>query len=406
MTLVDNERLSDAAVRPASRVGFAWLAAATGALYLGVGITIPTLPRFAERSFGASGTDLGLLAVAYTVGALSCRPVVAWLSQRVRQSVIGLGGFVVVCSAFGAHIVARSLVLLAIVRGVFAVGETLAFLSIANLVATHAQEARQTEAASHNSAALFAGIGFGPLIGDWLSRSGSFTPAFLLAGASAVVGIGCLEVARRHVADPGLVDRHASDQTVSLVRRLGLHRGGLRPGVVLACVVIAQGTWSLFLTPYADSVGVGEVGALFFVSSIVILLLRIVAAKVPARVGLRRSAAYSVCGVSAGLVALGVVQGRVGLWLSVVFVSLGMAQMFPTLVGITFERVRVADRPLALSTFVMFFEVGSALGGASGWLVDRRGYPVTFIVAGCVGLGGLAFLGRGRLVAATAPSLS
>ena len=102
MTLVDNERLSDAAVRPASRVGFAWLAAATGALYLGVGITIPTLPRFAERSFGASGTDLGLLAVAYTVGALSCRPVVAWLSQRVRQSVIGLGGFVVVCSAFGA----------------------------------------------------------------------------------------------------------------------------------------------------------------------------------------------------------------------------------------------------------------------------------------------------------------
>ena len=73
------------------------------------------------------------------------------------------------------------------------------------------------------------------------------------------------------------------------------------------------------------------------------------------------------------------------LWLSVALVSLGMAQMFPTLVGITFARVGVADRPLALSTFVMFFEVGSALGGASGRLVDQRGYPSTFVGAGCVG---------------------
>ena len=105
------------------------------------------------------------------------------------------------------------------------------------------------------------------------------------------------------------------------------------------------------------------------------------------------SAAFSVIGVAAGLITLGVVQGRVGLWLSVALVSLGMAQMFPALVGITLERVSVADRPLALSTFVMFFEVGSALGGASGWLVDNHGYPVTFVVAGCVGLGGLGFLG-------------
>lgn len=392
MTLADEERSSGPAARPASRVGFAWLAAATGALYLGVGITIPTLPRFAERSFGASGTDLGLLAVAYTVGALSCRPLVAWLSQRFRQTAVGLLGFVIVGACFAAHIGARSLLLLAGVRGLFAVGETLAFLAIANLVAAHAPEGRQTEAASHNSAALFAGIGFGPLIGDRLSQAGSFTTAFLVASALGVVGIGCLVVARRHVANPRLVHRLADDQCASLGRRLGLHRGGLRPGLVLACVVIAQGTWSLFLTPYADSVGVGEVGALFLVSSLVILTLRVVAARVPARVGLRRSAAFSVVGVASGLIVLGVVQGRLGLWLSVVLVALGMAQMFPTLIGITLGRVSMMDRPLALSTFVMFFEVGSALGGASGWLVDHRGFPVTFIAAGGVGLFGLAFL--------------
>jgi predicted MFS family arabinose efflux permease len=79
----------------------------------------------------------------------------------------------------------------------------------------------------------------------------------------------------------------------------------------------------------------------------------------------------------------------------VVLVSLGMAQMFPALIGITLGRVGVADRPLALSTFVMFFEVGSALGGASGWLIDRHGYPLTFVVAGFVGFVGLAFLSPG-----------
>ena len=373
--------------------GFVWLGAATAALYLGLGITIPTLPRFAERSFGASGADLGLLAVAYTVGALACRPTVAWLAQRVRQSATGVLGLIVVAASLVAHVGARSLVLLAMARCLFAVGETLAFLGITNLVTTHAVEGHQTEAASHNSAAVFAGIGIGPLIGDRLSRSGHFGVAFLLAGACAIVAVVCVRGARQHVTDPPLSLPHAVDATVPWLRRLGLHRGGVRPGLVLSCIVIAQGTWSLFLTPYADSVGVGEVGALFFVSSIVILVLRIVAAKVPARVGLGRSAAFSVVGVGAGLVALGVVQGRVGLWLSVALVSLGMAQMFPALIGITLGRVSVADRPLALSTFVMFFEVGGALGGASGWLVDHHGYSLTFIVAGLVGLGGLAFLG-------------
>ncbi len=381
---------------PNSSVGFFWLAGATAALYLGVGITIPTLPRFAERSFGASGTDLGLLAVAYTIGALTCRPLVAFMAQRIRQSTSAVLGIGVAAASFVAQSGAHSLVLLALARCTFAVGETLAFLGITNLVTTHAPEGRQTEATSRNSAALFAGLGLGPVVGDRLSRSGSFVAAFVVAAVCALGSAGCVRLARRHVQDPPLVARRADGEVVPRLRRLGLHRGGVRPGMVLACVVIAQGTWSLFLTPYADSVGVAEVGALFFASSMVILLLRIIAAKVPARVGLQRAAAFSVCGVAAGLVALGVVQGRVGLWLSVVLVSLGMAQMFPTLVGITFERVGVADRPLALSTFVMFFEVGSALGGASGKLVDERGYPSTFVAAGCVGFLGLVFLRSGH----------
>ncbi len=397
MTLLGDDRLVAVDAPPSSllggRPGFLWLGAATAALYLGLGITIPTIPRFAERSFGANGADLGLLAVAYTVGALACRPVVAWLAQRVRQSSTAVLGLVIVATAFVVHVGARSLLLLATARCVFAVGETLAFLGITNLVTTHAEEGRQSEAASHNSAALFAGIGVGPLIGDRLSRAGSFAVAFLLAGVCAVLAVVFVRIARRHVIDPPLSLPHSVEDAVPRLRRLGLHRGGVRPGLVLACIVIAQGTWSLFLTPYADSVGVREVGALFFVSSIVILTLRIVGARVPERVGLRRSAAFSVVGVGAGLVALGVVQGRVGLWTSVALISLGMAQMFPALIGITLSRVGVADRPLALSTFVMFFEVGSALGGASGWLVDHRGYPQTFIVAGLVGFGGLAFLG-------------
>lgn len=407
--MLGDDRLADDGEVTASRggggrVGFAWLGAATGALYLGVGITIPTVPRFAERSFGASGADLGLLAVAYTIGALSCRPMVAWLAQRVRQSSTALLGLSVAVGAFVVHSGARSLVLLAIARSVFAVGETLAFLGITNLVTSHADEGRQTESASYNSAALFAGIGIGPVIGDRLSRAGSFAAAFLLAGGCAVVAFGCVRMAQRYVRDPALVAMRAEEEAVSRLRRVGLHRGGARPGLVLASVVIAQGTWSLFLTPYADSVGVGEVGALFLVSSLVILTLRIVAAGVPARAGLRRTAAFSVVGVASGLVALGVVQGRVGLWLSVVLVSLGMAQMFPALVGITLERVSVADRPLALSTFVMFFEVGSALGGASGLLVDHHGYPPTFVVAGLVGLAGLVFLGADHRSDAATPA--
>ncbi len=51
------------------------------------------------------------------------------------------------------------------------------------------------------------------------------------------------------------------------------------------------------------------------------------------------------------------------LWIAAVFMGLGVAFNYPSLMALTVNRASDRDRAMAVSSFTMFFEVGSAVGG-------------------------------------------
>ena len=51
------------------------------------------------------------------------------------------------------------------------------------------------------------------------------------------------------------------------------------------------------------------------------------------------------------------------LWASAVVIGVGMAFMYPSLMALTVNRVADSERPAAISSFTMFFEIGTVAGG-------------------------------------------
>ena len=360
------------------------LGMATALLYAAIGVVMPTLPRWAASNISPSGSVLGTLAIAYTLGAIGCRPLLAKAGPHFGQAQIATIGGVVTAAGFALHRFATSLALLVVARVVVAVGETFAYLGISSLITT-AAGSRAANAMSYNSAALFAGLGVGPLIGDSLSRQQRWTLAFGIPVVLCLLSALAIALLRGRATEPPRAQPGGSP--------FGFHRASLRPGLVLGLLIFAQTTWQNYLTPYADEKRIGQVGARLAMFAFGVLVLRIVLAGVPAVVGLRRTAGFSVGMVALSLVALGVVGGSTGVWIATVSGIMGMAQMFPALVGWTLAREpNPAFHALALSTFTMFFEIGGAASGLSGFAIDSVGYETTFIFVGLISALGLPLL--------------
>jgi predicted MFS family arabinose efflux permease len=353
-------------------------------LYTAIGLLTPALPRWTADQVSNSGSAIGALAIAYTIGAIGCRPLLAQIGPFLSQRSLVMVGAVITAVGFAGHRFATSMIALCAVRIVVAIGETFAYLGMSTLVTTAAGK-RAAEAMSYNSAALFAGLGVGPLLGDPLSTAQRWNLTFGLPVVFCALVIVAMVALRPHALEPARSRRGGSS--------LGLHGPSVRPGLVLGFLVLGQSTWQNYLTPYSDRLGISGVGLRLAVFSFSVLVLRVVLARVPAVVGLRSTAAFSVSMISIALILLGLFGGSTGLWISTMVCVVGMAQMFPALIGLTLEREPdPARHALAMSTFTMFFEIGAALSGVSGFVADRTSYETAFLVAGVISAVGLPLL--------------
>jgi MFS family permease len=67
------------------------------------------------------------------------------------------------------------------------------------------------------------------------------------------------------------------------------------------------------------------------------------------------------------------------LWVAAALIGVGQAFAYPALMALTINRVSERERPLALGSFTMFFDIGSIVGGlALGLVADQLGKRSAF----------------------------
>ncbi len=368
-----------------------------------IGMLIPIVPLFIEGPLGAGEFGIGVTVAVFALAAICARPLLGRLADRYGRRVLMVGGAIVAgLSGIGSSQVSEFWQLL-LLRGLTGIGEAAVFVGAATLIADMSPRARRAEGASYFSVAVFGGIGMGPIIGEALLDDTNFERAFIVAGLFAFLSAGVALFAPARVESDDVIDDSIPSAAPATGRRRLIHPAAVMPGLVLAAGVAAFSSFGAFVPDYARTVGLASSGGLFAVYALVSVLVRIFGATLPERLGPRRAVTIALGNVLIGLLILASFPSIPALWVASVFVGIGMAFNYPSLLALTVNRASDSDRAWAVSSFTMFFEVGSVAGGLLiGGFAEIVGKQLGF-------LGGVMFCAIGlyllrfRLVPAGSP---
>jgi MFS family permease len=378
---------------------FVAVTAATGAFFVYVGMLIPLLPRFIEDELGAGELGVGLSIAAFAAAAIAARPLIARLiDARGRRQVITAGALLAGVAG-AAMATVDALVPLLLLRAVAGVGEAALFVGAATLISDLAPPLRRAEAASYFSVAVFGGLGIGPILGETFLGDDRYSLAFIVAAGFTVLA-ALLSLAAPNRVLP--VRDGVADSAAPPARVRFLHPAAVGPGVVLATGIAAFTSFSAFLPEHARSVGMGGSAGLFAAYSVVCLVLRIVGARLPERLGPRLSVTIAFATNAVAFAGLALFAQPWALWLAAVVVGVGMAFQYPSLMALVVNRADERERAAALSSFTMFFEVGTVSGGLLlGVVAESLSKQAAFGASVVVLLFGLWLL-RNRVLSARA----
>jgi MFS family permease len=284
----------------------------------------------------------------------------------------------VVAASILCYAVATSLWMLVLARLVTGAGEAAMFVGVATAAQDLAPDHRRGEAASYFSVALYGGLAVGPPIGEALVGHGYTTLWLALAASSGLAALASMWIPRGH--------------TVAAAPRRGfLQRDAVWPGFILFLGLIPFTAFSSFVPLYAEDLGQSSVGAVFGLYAGLVLIVRIVGARLPDRLGWRRGSAIALCGVTVGVWLVAGWGSMASIWLGAVALAVGMSLMYPSLFTAVMAAAPESERTHAVGTFSVFFDLSTGLGATIvGLVVSLSGERGGFAVAGALAAAGLA----------------
>ena len=357
------------------------------AFFMYIGTLLPLIPLYIEGPLGGGEFGVGLNVAVFAVAAVCARPTIGRLANRFgRRAVMVAGATVAGLGGIGMSQSTHLAPLLGF-RALTGFGEAAMFVGAATLIADLSPRHRRAEGASYFSVAVFTGLGLGPVLGEWLLDDVRFERTFVAGGLFAIAAGAVSILAPSFVVSPDEQTGRAVDGDG--VERTGIwryvHPAAVLPGSVLALGVGGLTTFFLFVPEYSRDLGLGSSGGLFLVYALTSLLIRIFGATLPERLGPRRMVTVALLAFAVGLAALGAFPSVWVLWASAALIGIGAAFNYPSLNALTVNRVSDEDRAAAISSFTMFFEIGSAISGlAIGALGEVVGKQHAFF--GGVGL--------------------
>lgn len=379
-------------------VPFVVVTASALAFFMYIGTLLPLIPLYIEGPLGGGEFGVGLNVAVFAGAAIVARPFIGRLADRFgRRAVMVAGTIIAATGGFGMSQVDTLEPLLAL-RMLTGVGEAAVFVGAATLIADLSPRDRRAEGASYFSVAVFTGLGIGPVLGEFVLNDTEFERTFVMGGTFALIaGVIALFVPAFVVSPDAQNGRGSlpgvSEQRTGLARYI--HPAAVLPGIVLALGVGGLTTFFLFVPEYSRDLGMGSSGGLFLVYAVMSLLIRIFGATLPERLGPRRMVTIALLAFAVGLAAVAAIDAIWVLWFAAVMIGIGAAFNYPSLNALTVNRVHDDERALAISSFTMFFEIGSALSGLSiGALGEIVGKQSAFYGGVVMVLAGLYVLRR------------
>lgn len=371
---------------------FVAITLSTFAYFMSLGSLLPTLPRFIEDELGGSSVAVGFGIGTFAIAAAILRPFAGRLGDlRGRRILIVGGSFLVGISVLG-YTQADSLPILLALRFVTGVGEAAMWVGAATAIQDMAPEARRGEAASYFSVALYAGLAFGPLAGEALVDGHNYQPLFIASGISALVASAL-----------GFFTPSAAPADPQPFRLF--HPAAIAPGGILLLGLLPFVGFSTYISLYGPTIDIDDVAPLLLLYGGLVLVIRIVAAKAPDKLGWKRASTFALLLLGSAGIVLAAWGAAPGVWLATFGLALGMSLLFPALMSAVVADVPENERGQAVGTFSLAFDLANGLGPVVlGAVVAVSSYRPAFGVAGICAFAGLLLVSRMAGQTAAEPS--
>jgi MFS family permease len=355
----------------------------------------PVLPDYVEKSLGHGSIAVGVAVGAFAVGAILLRPFAGRIGDSVGRRVLIVGGALIVAGTTACYGLVHALWFLVLLRIASGFGEAGFFVGAATMITDLAPVDRRGEAVSYWSIAVYGGLSFGPVLGSVLHGTANYADVWFvsagLALVAAIIGLFTVEVER---AAPVTRPRHL------------FHRAAIGPGTVLFLGLIPLAGFTAFIPLYVDNLNVSA-GAVFALYGILILGVRIFGARVPDRLGGRKTATIAIAVVALGIGLIAVWPTVPGLIVGTVVFALGMSLMYPALLLLALYGVSDAERASVVGTFSSFFDASQGLGALiCGAVVAVTGDRGAFAAGAVCAVAGLVVLRARSWTRHTAPAVT
>jgi MFS family permease len=356
---------------------FAVVMLASFAYFTALGALLPTVPRFVEDELGGGGVQVGIGVGSFAVSAALLRPWIGRIGDAKGRRILVVAGCAVVAVSIFGYAAVTELWMLVLARLVTGAGEAAVFVGVATAAQDLAPDHRRGEAASYFSVALYGGLAVGPPIGEALVDHGFDTLWIVtgsLAGLAAIAGVWI-----------------PRGRTVAEVSDRGfLQPDALWPGVILLLGLIPFTAFAAFVPLYAEDIGLDSVGAVFGLYAGLVLVVRIVGARLPDRLGWRKGSTMALSGVTAGILVLAAWGSVASIWVAALGIGAGMSLLYPSLFTAVMAAAPEEERSHAVGTFSVFFDISQGFGATLVGVVvsltsgnERAGFAAAGALAFC-----------------------
>ena len=341
------------------------------------------LPILVER-MGGDAVDIGLVMGVMPIGAVISRFFWGrWMDLAGRKKILLLStllntGVLFLFLTVGS--IGPWIIILRVLQGVAMGGFITAVWTI---IADISPPVRLAESLGIFGIAGMVALAVGPWAGELIMNRFDFAGVFLVSGLISAIAL-VLAFSLRE-------SRQVGDcETIRPSYRRAMGRGVLAILLIAFAFAVSRSAFASFFAEYSLLQRIGSIGIYSIIYSSTTIFFRLIAGKIPDRVGRARvlTPALIIFGTGIGLIA--VTRSWPIFIISAFLCGLGHCFLYPVLNALVVEKVHSCARGTATGLFINSFDIGIGAGSLLWGLVAQyMGYHLMYLLGGITAWAGI-----------------
>ncbi len=372
---------------------------------LAVGITNmalnATLPLYIGY-IGGTSSIVGIIMAAFPAAALVARFFSGNLLDSKGRRLVLVGGAILVAIGTLLYNCSEAIMFLILMRVIHGLGYSSNSTALGTIVADITPAKRLADGIGYSGIALVLSSAVGPALGLYLVEKYNFRIMFWTIAAIAVFALICSftikydEKSKLHVALPKTDNVQNKDtiQNKDIQQSSFIEKSALPAALVALLFTLPIAATLNFLSPYAVSLGISNIGPYFTVYAAAMFGTRVFSGKLTEWVGFTKAIIPAIALLITGMTILAFARTMPLFLVAAAINGLAFGTVMPMVNTITIRMAPVFRRGTANATYFCAIDIAVGVGALLwGVVVQYFGYPSIFIASAfCAAISILAYI--------------